>query len=263
MRERPILFSASMVRAILSGHKTMTRRVIKGIPHGNHYGTDIMDWALSGCYTEKDGRHWLAVQSDVDGADTKEIFCPQGVVGDFLWVRETWKYFNWTEDGDPFIKYAADEKSILRKPSEEWSEKVVDIWSELSLSENYNIDQTAADRKWRPSIFMPRWASRTNLRITEVRVERLHDISEEDAMREGVPRNWFGTDYTEWSPDGDGYLEQYKDLPPEDEPYFCDAITAFKSLWDSINGKPRKDGVDISWAANPFVWAISFEVIKP
>jgi len=91
--------------------------------------------------------------------------------------------------------------------------------------------------KNRPSIFMPRWASRINLEITGVKIERLRDISEEDAENEGV---YFLRNY----PDADESLSASK---------------LFMCLWDSINGKPRKGGIDISWAANPFVWALKFK----
>jgi len=96
-----------------------------------------------------------------------------------------------------------------------------------------------AELAWTPSIFMPRWASRITLEVVDVRVERVQEISDCDAQAEGV------------------------DLDPEyldrDIPYF---VPCFQRLWDSINGKPRKDGVDISWSANPWVWVVEFKNVE-
>lgn len=127
---RPILFSAPMVRAILDGTKTQTRRALKGAQPA-----DPVD-------------RWLAAG--------QVLRCPYGALGDTLWVRETWR-------GDP-VEYRADTHSHGPADGSRDAESV----------------------NWRPSIFMPRWASRLTLRITEVRVERLQEISEDDAAAEGV-----------------------------------------------------------------------------
>ena len=139
MTERPILFSGPMVRAILEGRKTMTRRVIKLQPTG---AADVQY------------RVAAAVTMPVSG---RQQVCPYGRVGDHLWVRETWAPHAWPPTG-PSYQYAAD-------------------------------DQYPAPERWRPSIHMPRAASRITLEVLNVRVERLHDISEEDAKAEGVTLN--------------------------------------------------------------------------
>jgi len=179
IKERPILFSGPMVRAILDGRKTMTRRVIKypavTVEHDRIIAGRFID-PKTGCV---DG------QFDV-------IACPYGQPGDRLWVRETYNSCG----GKPF--YRAD-------------------------------GELHPDWKWRPSIFMPRWASRITLEITAVRVERLKDITIEDAQAEGV---------TPLGVEGDGRRWR----------------AAFRELWDSLNAK-RGHG----WGANPWVWVISFK----
>lgn len=217
-KEKPILFKAEMVRAILSGDKTMTRRVIKGVPRGDHFGKDIMDWALSSCYTDDEGRHHLKVQSDVDDNNHTELFCPQGKPGDLLWVRETWQRVYRYDDS--YCIYGAD----------------------------YTEEEYINLQPWKPSIHQFRDDSRILLKITNVRVERLQDISEGDATREGIEK--VGSFIPEWKDYGNDSLS------------FVFAVDSFRTLWDSINGKPRKDGVDISWRANPFVWVIEFEKLE-
>lgn len=176
MKERGILMSAPMVLATLDGRKTVTRRIVKPQPeiaspdymtvsyHGNSYG----------------GPHdyMLKVLADYG--------CPYGRKGDSLYVRETWQYSDWTEDGIPYIRYEADSEVLLRHQPEEWADRVEDEWAKLSANDNYEIDGRAADRKWRPAIHMPRWAARIWLEITDVRVECVQDISDADAVREGV-----------------------------------------------------------------------------
>lgn len=212
MKELPILFSAPMVRAILDGRKAMTRRVIRQQPSAG------VRWGFDGW---EDG-HGRALR------------CPYGQPGDRLWVRETWGVADWTEDGYPFIKYAATPGRMHLRENipDEWSDKVSWVWAELSNPKNYNIDGSAADRRWRPSIFMPRWASRITLELTAVRVERVQDISDEDAEREGV-------DTTNSSISG-----------------YC--RERFRKLWDFINAK-RGYG----WDANPWVWVVEFKRVKP
>lgn len=184
MKERPILFSAPMVRAILKGTKTMTRRVIKHEPHAD-------------CpYLSKDG---VAVKS------------PYGKVGDRLWVRETWL----SADDGYYYMYRAD------MPMH---------WNALDTPHGEDVDLVASDFKWKPSIFMPREASRITLEITNVRIERLNDISEEDAAAEGSELSC-------------GEMKQ--DFP--------NYKRTFHRLWDSINAKYH------GWDANPFVWVIEFK----
>lgn len=226
MTERPILFSGAMVRAILAGTKTQTRRQMyvarkatarscfdKRYPpsYGNGEWPNIapgMAWTMS---------NWQRCSP-----------------GDRLWVRETWQYAGFTEDGYPFVRYDADNTRRLhdRSPGEEWSERWVDIWAGLSEPSNFDIDGTASDHRWRPSIHMPRWASRITLEITGVRVERLQDISEADARAEGV-----------------------EPIATHNRPgAIATCYGAYGLLWDEINGAG-------AWDANPWVWAIDFRKV--
>jgi hypothetical protein len=187
--ERPILFSGPMVRAILEGRKTQTRRVLKWqyapatgarfIPHAGGW-----QWLFEG-----------GCGSAYPGDQGALGRCPFGIVGDQLWVRETWAKAG--EVGDE-IEYRAD-----------------------------NHDPAAA--KWRPSIFMPRWASRLTLEVVGVRVERLQDISDADAMAEGIQ-----------------HLYEWAAFPRR----------TFQNLWDSINAERAP------WASNPWVWVVEFKPLS-
>lgn len=189
-KERPILFSGPMVRAILAGTKTQTRRVAK-----------LRD--PSSTYVTRDDDGW-PVTADEAGVWHRDI-CPYGQPGDRLWVRETWGR---RPEGPGGIIYRA-----------EWT--LEDEQLEIR------------DWPWRPSIHMPRWASRITLEITETRVERLQAISKDDAKAEGIAP--FAARYPEGF-DRDGY------------------IAGFAQLWDSINCK--RPGC--TWSDNPWVWALTF-----
>ncbi len=151
-------------------------------------------------------------------------------------MREAWQYYDWTGEGEPCIRYAADNATAW--PADTGGDKVVDAWEILSRPENFNIDNRARDRRWRPSIHMPRWSSRIMLEIVSVRVERMKSISETDARAEGVTIE-------------DRHMNGYcagEYLPP--------SIRAFRELWESING-------EASWEANPWVWCLEFRRVKP
>lgn len=194
MKARPILFSPEMVRALLAGRKTQTRRVIA---KPEYYGCLTGDCP----HDHKD-----------QCAEAMAGFCHYGAVGDLLYVREAhyiigehpgaWSGSRWTH-------YRADASNNLNDPAQ---------WS----------------GPWKPGIHMPRAASRLTLRVTDVRVQRLQEITWDDAIAEGVqpgPRGWqFG---------------------------YCEPRSAFGSLWDSINAE-RGYG----WNVNPWVWCLSFSVIK-
>lgn len=231
MRDRPILFSAPMVRAILDGTKTQTRRVVKPQPE------QIPAHVWKDPKVPADRQFWwpsTAARSMVEVRDMG-AFSPYGMAGDRVWVRETWQYADWTEEGEPYIRYAAD-KSVRGFFGNEVpdGEALVDVWEKLSRSENYEIDNKAADRKWRPSIHMPRWASRLTLTITDVRVERLQDCSESDAEAEGI-----------------AFIREHPDL---DETLTAPQL--YSALWDSINGAG-------AWDANPWVWVVTFRRVDP
>ncbi len=232
MKERPILFSAPMVRAILDGKKTQTRRVVKVMPeckcsselkHQPKHAAPYFDSYCGEKKTEANPRGMSAVWNwwtRDDRPDTlSEIKCPYGQPGDQLWVREVWRCFGGRE-----YEYQQEKGSII-----------------------YRCDVNPSDdvAEWRPSIFMPRWASRINLLIKSIRVERLNDISEADAKAEGVEpffsiHESIGRDQTMTTG------ERISD---------CEHRASFACLWDDING-------DNSWQQNPWVWVVEFEVMK-
>lgn len=199
MKERPILFSGPMVLAILEGRKTQTRRVAK--VHETSPGM-----------ISPDPYH-------VPRSPQEHVsYCPHGVPGDRLWVRET---FRWVE-GTRQLAYAADKPAhILR-------------------------EMKTLHQRWKPAIFMPRWACRITLAITDVRVQRLQEITYEDAQAEGCnpPEvrmfSLFGAD-----------AEQRRKI------YSIHAELGFKPLWDSINAKRG-----FGWDKNPWVWAITFRRVE-
>lgn len=229
MNEKPILFNAEMVNAILSGRKTQTRRIMKVQPEPSK---------------SRSGDYWFPcnkMQSMVHVSDllpgnpympdAHEFFstcCPLGGIGDQLWVREAFAAGLCTEST---LAYRATHKT--EDLEEGWGETI----------------------KWTPSIHMPRWASRINLLITGVRVERLRDISEQDAMAEGITAKEV---IIETRYEGGGHVEitaeRFFFVGGDDEGYES-AEEAFAELWDSIYG--QKEGEN--WQANPWVWVIEFE----
>ena len=195
-REKPILMSAPMVRAILDGTKTQTRRVIKPQPVEGVYKYDGMTPTFA----------WRDEINTCRPAwpDVMNSYSPYGQPGDRLWVRETWRDLNG-------VQYRAD-------------------------TDSHGPVDGSADAEspnWRPSIFMPRALSRITLEITDVRVQRVQEISMHDAMDEGVG-------FPKYS-----QFEQGSHL-----------VGAFRDLWESINAKRGYD-----WASNPWVWALTFKRI--
>ena len=202
MRERPIIFSAPMVRAVLSGAKTQTRRLVRPQPEDRcplvkEWGYAFRNYAEASLGNVKmaDGS-WGRVQ------------CPYGRSGDRLWVRETWGAWPHMMGGvqPETLRYRADGEYQNERGT----------W------------------RWRPSIHMPRWASRITLEITDVRVERLQDISGMDAKREGVS------------------------VPahiPEDGADLDYARRGFRRMWEEIHGGG-------SWEKNPWVWVIEFKKLE-
>jgi len=195
MKERPILFSAPMLRALLAGQKTQTRRAWRVQPPP---GTQV---------------GWVPGQSTT----------PYGKSGDRLWVRETWRVGSRPcphEGGVDGLEYRADE--VLLEEGDLLPLYRPELPDDVCLGDFHS--------GWRPSIHMFRWASRITLEITDVRVERLQDISRGDAMAEGCPfpNMAAGDDPREW----------------------------FHDLWAQINGAE-------SWDANPWAWVVEFGVVKP
>jgi hypothetical protein len=214
MKERPILFSGPMVRAILDGSKTQTRRVVK----------DAQLAGIGRCHWSKTGWAHLRLSG---GCSCQPVRCPYGTPGDRLWVRETWQHN--IGNGPPII-YRADHGAAQ---SVYEADLATGAWK-------------VAVSGWRPSIHMPRAASRILLEITDVRVQRLQEISDEDARAEGIE---YSDDYAVREHAHVGLDEG--DLIPNAPP-----MPSFRSLWERIHGPG-------SWHANPWVWAITFWRIQP
>lgn len=222
MIERSILFNAEMVKAILDGRKTQTRRVVKlwESPDGwgNYHSDGADDWEF--VHLGEDGDPYP------DGGSVVRR-CSYGVSGDRLWVRETFQYQR-AEDGLG-LHYRADgarcgvSEQYLDDPDSEGAALVrADV---------------VPDGRWKPSIHMPRWASRITLEVTGVRVERVQDIRDPGILAEGVLR-------------GDSLVDRTGLTRGED---LCDQ---FRVLWDSINAKKG-----FGWEANPWVWVVEFKLI--
>jgi len=211
VKERPILFSAPMVRAVLDGRKTQTRRLVK--PQPDHHWQSLPGYRLD------------MPASDLVNGSTWRI-CPYGVVGDRLWVRETWGLLSYTDE----TEWHRGSLKGLRDQRTFWD---VAYRAEYGLGQMYREPDRDTGR-WRPSIYMPCWASRLTLEITGVRVERLNDIGEADAIAEGIER------------EGGGWRNYLDTSTPHLTPQ-----ASFATLWESINGGN-------SWAANPWVWVVQF-----
>lgn len=226
MKERPILFSAPMVLAILDGSKTQTRRSMKIDPNLNIRASPF-------------------VASGIETTHGHEIRNPHGSPGDQLWVRETFFAFGRWET-----------RFSKKKKRDEWH--FIDMTADCDRVYQYaadNPDVPVAHRGgvmpgwWkRPAIFMPRAASRIQLEITEIRVERLQNISEEDAVAEGIKISCDARRSV-------ACYGIYECRMPDGKTYFNDsAYELYKILWNQINGAG-------SWYANPFVWVISMKVV--
>jgi len=261
MKERQILFNSPMVQAVLDGRKTQTRRVIlkkRNIPgEPRHYPPD----------------------SQI-GQFLRIADCPYGVPGDRLWVREAWRIASLPFDEQPAIQYRVDdaiEQCDPFDPAYNWdmkyeawyermNEQLLEDCERAGLEVNVNEDMAytwdwdSIPTRWRPSIHLPRWASRITLEVTGVRVERVQDISEDDAYAEGIEYDvwdqapvarkydtedeWFQT----WSDELELGYTNYVDLERL-------ARESFRTLWDSINAK-RGYG----WDANPWIWVVEFKM---
>jgi hypothetical protein len=256
IKERPILFSGPMVRAILEGRKTQTRRIVthkKQLPpewatfaqeitsliHGKPgwHPIGLFQWSEEQLENGplKPLRRWPYRDLEDAVYNNFAVQCPYGGPGDRLWVRETslpdfpkeFSYYDWSWREVP-NQYRKPKYCIYRADHPDWN-----------------------DIKWHPSIHMPRWASRILLEITKVRVERLQNMEgvhpkESDALAEGINAIHHG--------DGDYYYSAFRDSPSGHN--WIDPADAFKELWETINGKG-------SWESNPWVWVIEFKRIKP
>lgn len=211
MEEHPVFFTGPMINAILAGRKTQTRRVMKPQPNAVHGGEPY--WHIGGY------RAWEYRETeDILRKGGNPLPCPYGKPGDRLWVREA--------------TYAKPLPNILT------GEATDSIGAAYAADDEPVLDPKGFELAWWyskavcPSIHMPRWASRILLKVTSVRVERLQDISHDDAVAEGIEPKEFG-----FSVPGDSIVHGARE--------------AYCALWDQINGTG-------SWAANPWVWCVSF-----
>lgn len=247
MKERGMIFNGEMVRAILDGRKTQTRRIMAIQPENSELGLRRVIDSKNG----RDNGKYFWSQSDACGLKmrSKVFGCPYGEVGDRIWVRETWATLG-NEDGccvdwnDNLCK--GDERAAARIYRASCEQRPGDygLWS---IPDNAYWKPDTENEKfegaWRPSIHMPRWASRILLEITGVRVERLHDISQHDALNEGL---------FQLPASGRYCLQpgmQYFGMASHN------AKEVYGWLWESIYGKE-------SWLANPWVWVIEFKRIE-
>ena len=209
-KERPILMNGAMVRAVLDGSKTQTRRVMKPQPEPSPHRPGAYQWPCD------------AFQSMVSVADTRAPgahgiagdACPHGGHGDRLWVRETWA---------PHPDFPETVRRAVYRADRECEHDV---------------------ERWRPSIHMPRWASRIQLEIVSVRVERLQDISDADIVAEGI-------DMEALAESQDRYDIVCKGSGASGR---ATERTAWRELWESTGG---------DWDANPWCWAITFKRVAP
>lgn len=221
MKARPILFSAPMVRALLEGRKTQTRRLIKGIPkrsleHDKRWYANVLP--PSGSLPDE----WSWWDGPPHGQSIYHLWkCPYGIPGDLLWVRETFAH---TTNFPPAVRY-------------------------------YATDDVHELRKKRPAIHMPRWASRLTLEITDVRVERLQDISDADAAAEGIAevhQGWLGSTVRT-----SAWCRRSREIQAQRGVVrdCADDVGAYSLLWEDLNGAG-------SWDTNPWIVALTFKVHK-
>lgn len=222
MTIKPILFNTEMVRAILDGRKTCTRRICKDaneytVPDMDFYNADRRTYAV----------HNFADNEQMEQLSTAERTCPI-CPGDILYVRETWEHFDCCCcEGD-------EHGNCYQEPQQNVLNKSYGCYMYRATDEIYG------DARWHPSIHMPKEAARIWLKVTDVRVERLQEITVDDCHREGINIE------TSAVTDGET-LNRNHDF----------SLEKFEILWDST---VKKSDIDrYSWDANPYVWVISFE----
>ncbi|PLD67603.1 ASCH domain-containing protein [Klebsiella quasipneumoniae] len=227
MKERGMIFNGEMVRAILDGRKTQTRRTIK--------------WKQTR-FTEigerEDGSKW-PWSEDAEHACDFWHPCPFGAVGDRIWVREAYRFPASLDDVSPTGVGEMAVATGYRKP---WAPTFYEFTGTFSDGwKGFETPPKVSDAgKLRPSIHMPRWASRILLEITDVRVERLNSIHDVDAMREGI-QNLTTCSHSDFGIPGVVNAQH--------------PVRAFQLLWESIYGAD-------SWSTNPWVWVIEFKRVE-
>jgi hypothetical protein len=261
-KEIPTLFSTPMVLAILSLLKSMTRR-LKGLEKINE---NPNDWAFIGLLHGSIKQKFQPVFrfENIHTRELIDIVCPYGKPGDLLFVRENWRMNMWDfEDGEIRIGYTDGDEVTFALPDDDgeaydWMVKQFEklVYKEIIRpvsDDEERMEFSGKKRPFSPSIHLPKWCSRIWLEVTDIRVERLWDITEQDAITEGIqyyqeegcrPR------YKDYEADASGYGH-----PEHDYPTVGVARTSFVTLWRKINGAD-------SWDKNPWVWVISFKVLS-
>ncbi len=222
MKERPILFSAPMVRSLLDGSKTQTRRIVKDLP----------SWEITEiCHDAGGTGKWMPngpAPSGVGMAAGHWRDCPYGKPGDHLWVKEAFALSVIDPDGG--------------SPEDEPENWDVIYRADPELGGGWaDGEGNTIEAPWKSDRDMPRWASRILLEVVSVRVERLNDISDKDAIAEGISR--VGPGWERWHPDQDDAEHTGSTQKPR---------LSYMGLWESINGAG-------SWDANPWVWVVEFK----
>ncbi|MEM6623877.1 MAG: hypothetical protein AAF674_16745 [Pseudomonadota bacterium] len=233
MADHPIIFSAPMIRALLEGRKTQTRRILSNAPPPGY---------VAGSSTFDDAITWVPTEDAFSGAQPVTQKWKGPVLGDRLWVREDWRTSRHYDD---------------LRPSEMGGEEPVQFLADNAVAAYAGrVDDLTGRRRW--SRHMPRWASRITLHVSDVRVQQLQEISEDDAEAEGVVCNQEIVDIV-GTPHGPSeiYADRWRvpGVSPDDEEGFEDGIEAFAQLWCSING-------ETAWDQNPWVVALTFSVDK-
>ncbi|HBW3459119.1 TPA: hypothetical protein MEY84_003586 [Klebsiella pneumoniae] len=233
MKERGMIFNADMVRAILDGRKTQTRRIVKGTDGAVKF---CKEWDIN-------GEEIFVVLGEKDHTGMNPVLgaisCPFGAVGDRIWVREAYRFPASLDDVSPTGVGEMAVATGYRKP---WAPTFYEFTGTFSDGwKGFETPPKVSDAgKLRPSIHMPRWASRILLEITDVRVERLNAINEHDAQAEGVARL------------RGGFWKHYQ---PGWTQHQLSARGSFVTLWKSIYGEE-------SWNSSPWVWVIEFKRVE-
>lgn len=239
MKETPILFSAPMVRAILDGRKTQTRRVV------NAARGEQAEWFTPELLNSSPSAQMYPGGAQFEhprGGSLGAITCPYGRSGDRLWVRENFWYD--TREPNECVIYSEDEDKFKYRTGDRGVQSRRDRANRMPFVGDEPTAQISQNKFWKqkPSIFMPRWASRITLEITGVRVERVASISESDAIDEGVLT-----------------LDVKAHGPAEESgkpPIGASPSQKFRMLWDLLNAERG-----FGWDANPWVWVVEFKRI--
>lgn len=253
MKERPIIFNAEMVRAILDGRKTQTRRVVLHQPQRSDILPNLV-FPRNKQESNYPPGGWIYP----NGMEQILSLCPFGSIGDRLWVRETWGVVSHAFDDDGFMTSWTPDRPATAIHEMSFGKGYYSGHAIYAAdgSLTWGDDDGHVDGRscWKPSIHMPRAASRILLEVTAVRVEQLQDISENDAKSEGLAEiTKDGSLFKFGIPDGDGY-------PGTDDNGWAwhewerNPVDAYCKLWQSIYGEE-------SWQANPWVWVIEFRKI--